>query len=121
MKQPLVSVIVPNYNYARALHLCLDSLRAQTYPHLEIIVVDDCSTDDSVAVAEAHGARVTRTPYNGGRRRRATSARRSRRERSCSSSTRTWPPGPTRWPTLSNCSAPTRQSGLSAATTTRCR
>jgi glycosyltransferase involved in cell wall biosynthesis len=66
MKQPLVSVIVPNYNYARALHLCLDSLRAQTYPHLEIIVVDDCSTDDSVAVAEAHGVRVTRTPYNGG-------------------------------------------------------
>ncbi|MFV2115573.1 glycosyltransferase family 2 protein [Micromonospora sp. LOL_025] len=66
MNHPLVSVIVPNYNYARALHLCLDSLRAQTYPHLEIVVVDDCSTDDSVAVAEAHGARVVRTPRNGG-------------------------------------------------------
>ncbi|MFG2060975.1 glycosyltransferase family 2 protein [Micromonospora sp. NPDC048871] len=66
MSPPLVSVIVPNYNYARALHLCLDSLRAQTYPQLEIIVVDDCSTDDSVAVAEAHGARVVRTPSNSG-------------------------------------------------------
>ncbi|PZG20285.1 glycosyl transferase [Micromonospora craterilacus] len=66
MNPSLVSVIVPNYNYARALHLCLDSLRAQTYPRLEIIVVDDCSTDDSVAVAEAHGARVVRTPSNSG-------------------------------------------------------
>ncbi|MEV6815042.1 glycosyltransferase [Micromonospora sp. NPDC051296] len=66
MNHSLVSVIVPNYNYARALHLCLDSLRAQTYPRLEIIVVDDCSTDDSVAVAEAHGARVVRTPSNSG-------------------------------------------------------
>lgn len=63
---PLVSVIVPNYNYARALRLCLTALRAQTYPNLEIIVVDDQSTDDSVAVAESFGVRVLRTPENGG-------------------------------------------------------
>ncbi|MFY1671239.1 glycosyltransferase family 2 protein [Plantactinospora sp. WMMB334] len=66
MNGPLVSVIVPNYNYARALGLCLDALRAQTYPRLELIVVDDCSTDDSVAVAQAYGARVLRTPTNSG-------------------------------------------------------
>lgn len=66
MNNPLVSVIVPNYNYARALGLCLTSLREQTYPHLELIVVDDCSTDDSVAVAESYGARVLRTPENSG-------------------------------------------------------
>jgi glycosyltransferase involved in cell wall biosynthesis len=66
MPDPLVSVIVPNYNYARALRLCLAALRAQTYPRLEVIVVDDCSTDDSVAVAESFGVRVVRTPANGG-------------------------------------------------------
>ncbi|MDG4766356.1 glycosyltransferase family 2 protein [Solwaraspora sp. WMMD406] len=66
MPEPLVSVIVPNYNYARALGLCLTALRAQTYPDMEIIVVDDRSTDDSVAVAESYGVRVVRTPVNGG-------------------------------------------------------
>ncbi|WP_157248204.1 glycosyltransferase family 2 protein [Nonomuraea typhae] len=66
MSDPLVSVVVPNYNYARALKLCLAALRAQTYPNLEIIVADDCSTDDSVAVAESFGVRVVRTPVNGG-------------------------------------------------------
>lgn len=63
---PLVSVIVPNYNYARALRLCLTALREQTYPRTEIIVVDDHSTDDSVAVAESLGVRVVHTPANGG-------------------------------------------------------
>lgn len=63
---PLVSVVVPNYNYARALRLCLAALRAQTYPHVEIIVVDDRSTDDSVAVAESFGVKVLHTPANGG-------------------------------------------------------
>lgn len=66
VNKPLVSVIVPNYNYARALGLCLTSMRKQTYPNLELIVVDDCSTDDSVAVAESYGARVLRTPENSG-------------------------------------------------------
>nr|MDT0656501.1 glycosyltransferase family 2 protein [Micromonospora sp. DSM 115978] len=63
---PLVSVIVPNYNYARALRLCLAALAGQTHPALEVIVVDDGSTDDSVAVAEAAGVRVLRTPTNSG-------------------------------------------------------
>jgi GT2 family glycosyltransferase len=44
----LVSVVVPNYNGAAYLPECLDSLRAQTYEPLEIIVVDDASTDGSV-------------------------------------------------------------------------
>ena len=66
VSQPLVSAIVPNYNDARALRLCLSALRDQTYPNLEIIVVDDCSSDDSVAVAESFGVRVMRTPVNGG-------------------------------------------------------
>lgn len=64
--RPLVSMIVPNYNYARALDLCLRALQEQTYPHLEIILVDDRSTDDSVAVAEALGVRVIQPETNGG-------------------------------------------------------
>lgn len=61
-----VSVIVPNYNGARTLALCLRAVLAQDHPPLEVIVADDCSTDDSVAVAEGLGARVVRTPRNGG-------------------------------------------------------
>ncbi|MEA3344873.1 MAG: glycosyltransferase family 2 protein [Chloroflexota bacterium] len=47
-----VSVIIPNWNGARYLPECLDSLRAQTYPQLEVIVVDNGSTDDSVALVK---------------------------------------------------------------------
>ncbi|MFK3985143.1 glycosyltransferase family 2 protein [Micromonospora sp. NPDC050397] len=63
---PLVSVIVPNYNYAESLDLCLRSILDQTYPNIEILVVDDCSTDQSVEVAEALGVRVVSTGVNGG-------------------------------------------------------
>ncbi len=45
---PLVSVVVANYNGARFLRGCLDSLRQQTYPRIEVIVVDDASADGSV-------------------------------------------------------------------------
>lgn len=44
---PLISVIVPVYNVAAYLDQCLESIVSQTYRHLEIIVVDDGSTDDS--------------------------------------------------------------------------
>jgi hypothetical protein len=63
---PLVSVIIPNYNYARTLAHCIRSAQAQRYPRLEVIVVDDRSTDDSLAVARATGARVLQTPVNSG-------------------------------------------------------
>lgn len=66
MDTPLVSVIVPNYNYAPSLHVCLQAIAAQTYRNIEVLVVDDASTDDSVAVAQALGVRVIRLPDNGG-------------------------------------------------------
>jgi GT2 family glycosyltransferase len=46
-----MSVIIPNYNGGPYLPVCLTALSKQTYPHLEIIVVDNGSSDDSVAVA----------------------------------------------------------------------
>ena len=48
---PLVSIIVPARNEAPRIRRCLRSLLAQDYPHLEIIVVDDCSVDETGAIA----------------------------------------------------------------------
>ncbi|SER03811.1 glycosyltransferase [Thalassovita taeanensis] len=48
---PRISVIIPVFNGARGLPTALRGLRAQTWPNLEIIVVDDGSTDDSLAIA----------------------------------------------------------------------
>lgn len=53
MQVPTVSVVVPNYNYARYIRQRLDSVAGQTLPPYEIIVLDDCSTDSSVAEIRA--------------------------------------------------------------------
>ncbi|WP_165985678.1 glycosyltransferase family A protein [Streptomyces sp. YIM 98790] len=63
-EQPLVSVIVPNYNYAASLELCLRAIQEQTYPHIELLMVDDGSTDNSVEIARSLGVTVVRTPRN---------------------------------------------------------
>ena len=47
------SVCIPNFNYANYLRLTIASVLAQTYPHFEIIVADNASTDDSVRVVES--------------------------------------------------------------------
>ena len=54
-----LSVIIPNYNRAALIGETLDNVFAQTRPPDEVIVVDDGSTDDSVAVIERYGARIT--------------------------------------------------------------
>ncbi|RME79790.1 MAG: glycosyltransferase family 2 protein [Chloroflexi bacterium] len=46
----MLSVIIPNYNGARFLPACFDALRRQTYPRLEIILVDNASQDDSLSL-----------------------------------------------------------------------
>jgi GT2 family glycosyltransferase len=48
--QPSVSVIVPNWNGAQHLPVCLESLRSQTYPNVEVIVVDNASRDASLSI-----------------------------------------------------------------------
>jgi glycosyltransferase involved in cell wall biosynthesis len=55
----LVSIIIDNYNYAQFLGDAIDSALAQTYPHTEVIVVDDGSTDSSREVIASYGDRIT--------------------------------------------------------------
>ncbi len=56
-KPPLVSVIVPNYRHARFLRRRLDSVYSQTYPHYEVILLDDASPDDSQAILAEYAER----------------------------------------------------------------
>lgn len=51
---PAISVIIPLYNVEKYIGECLDSLLAQTFQDFEVIVVDDCSTDNSVAAVESY-------------------------------------------------------------------
>jgi len=58
--RPLVSVIVPIYNTQEFLQRCLDSILNQSYANMEIILVNDGSTDDSVLVCEEFAAKDSR-------------------------------------------------------------
>jgi GT2 family glycosyltransferase len=61
-----LSVIVPVYNNPGDLRECLTALAAQSIPEMEIVVVDDASTDDTASVAARLGVRVTRLQKNSG-------------------------------------------------------
>ncbi|WP_395570999.1 CDP-glycerol glycerophosphotransferase family protein [Streptomyces sp. BK79] len=68
---PRFSVIVPAYQVQAYLHACLESVLSQSYPDLELIVVDDCSPDACGAIADEFAARdprvrVVRLPENAG-------------------------------------------------------
>ena len=56
--QPLVTVVIPAYNSANYISAALDSVIAQDYPALEIIVVDDGSTDSTREIVSAYGDRA---------------------------------------------------------------
>ena len=55
---PLITVVIVNYNYGRYLGKCLDSVFAQTYRNIEVIVVDDGSTDNSLEVLQPYSERI---------------------------------------------------------------
>ncbi len=60
MTQPelLVTILINNYNYGRFLRQAIDSALDQTYTNIEVLVVDDGSTDESRSVIYSYGDRV---------------------------------------------------------------
>jgi glycosyltransferase involved in cell wall biosynthesis len=53
-----VSIVLNNYNYARFLRQAIDSALNQTYPHCEVVVVDDGSTDESAEIIRSYGPKI---------------------------------------------------------------
>ena len=51
-QENLVSIIIPLYNNRRFIKKCVQSLQEQTYKNIEIIVIDDRSTDDSLQIVQ---------------------------------------------------------------------
>ena len=54
----LVSITIPTYNSEKTLRRALQSIRAQTYPNIELILIDSNSTDNTLKIAEDFGAKV---------------------------------------------------------------
>ncbi len=60
---PLVSVVTPIHNTGEHLAECIESVRAQSYPHWEYIIADNCSTDDTPEIAQRYAAMDKRIRY----------------------------------------------------------
>lgn len=66
MNKPLVSVIIPVYNGENYIAECIENMLSQTYPHLEIIVIDDGSVDNSAIIASNYPITLLRQNINSG-------------------------------------------------------
>lgn len=60
MEQDLISVVVPVYNVEKYLDKCITHILNQTYSHLEILLIDDGSTDNSGKICDSYGAKDSR-------------------------------------------------------------
>ena len=57
---PLISVLIPTYNREKILPISINSALSQTYKNFEVVVIDDCSTDDTEAVVDRYDPNVVR-------------------------------------------------------------
>ena len=60
MTVPLVSIIVPVYNVERYIDKCINSILEQTYPHIELLLIDDGSPDKSGAICDRYAQKDNR-------------------------------------------------------------
>ena len=58
ISSPLVSVCIPSYNKARFIEDTLESVRRQSFTDFELLVIDDCSTDESAEIIQSWIARA---------------------------------------------------------------
>ena len=60
MSQPLrVSIVMPSYNHGRFIREAIESVLTQDYPHIDLLVMDGGSTDDTVSILQSYGDRIT--------------------------------------------------------------
>ena len=70
MTFPSFSIICPVYNMGEYISSAIDSVLKQTYPHFELIVIDDCSTDHSISVVKSFTdsrIHISSVPYKNGK------------------------------------------------------
>jgi glycosyltransferase involved in cell wall biosynthesis len=78
---PLISVIIPNHNGEKTIGLCLEAAFSYHYDNFEVIVVDDCSADNSVSIIEQFPCKLFQlTEHGGASRARNFGARESKGE-----------------------------------------
>jgi len=56
----MVSICIPTYNGAKYLPECVDSVLAQTHSDCEVLIVDDCSSDDTLEIANGYARHDSR-------------------------------------------------------------
>jgi len=60
LKWPKISIIVPNYNYGHYLEETIRSILLQKYPNLDLIIIDGCSTDNSIQIIKKYGDSISK-------------------------------------------------------------